>query len=818
VICDQEELNLGALLQDIRYGIRMLAKNPGFAIVAVLTLALGIGANTAIFSVVQSVLLRPLPYNHPENLVQVSNIYPGWGQLPMSPGDFRDFRQQAREFSEIAAYIQTAQGFNMTGEGEPDRLQAAFATSNFFPMLGIHSLVGRAFTSEEDKPASAPALMISHRLWQTRFGSDPAVIGRTLKLDGRGYALVGVLPVDFHLVPWADLWLPVGQYQDDLTGRIHHPYTVIGRLRTGATISQAQTEIETLNRQAERAFPDTHKGWGVAVQRMEDESAARMRLALLVLFAAVGLVLLIACANMVNLLLARNAFRQKEIGLRIALGASRSRLIRQLLTESILLSLLGGALGILLAGAGLRILGTFVPSDLASVRGAGLNGSVLGFTVAVCFLAGIVCGLIPAMQTLTQNLHGVLREAGRTSTPSASQKIRSILVVSEIALALVPLVGAGLLLRSFQRLLAEDPGFRPEHVLTMEVTQPQPPLQAVQKLTNDQQIEVARKESIQFEDIASRVQGLPGVKAVGGVNALPLGSSRLSSSRFVVDGRPEAPAGTRPVAEVRLVSIKYYSAMGIPLLRGRSLTDADYGQPSMVINEAMARRFWPGVGPIGKRINLCSLNPEPCWSSTVGVVGNVHQFGLDAAPTFDVYFTGGWTDYLVIRASTDPAALAHAVAEQIHRADPSLPIAQVSSLDHLLSNSVSPRRFSTALLGIFAALALAAVGIYGVLSYAVSLRTNEIGIRIALGAQPRDIWNLIVGRGARLAFAGIALGLVGALALSRLLASMLFGVQPSDPATFAAVALLLAAVALLACYMPARRAMRVDPIVALRYE
>ncbi|MGA8221598.1 MAG: ABC transporter permease, partial [Candidatus Acidiferrales bacterium] len=710
--------------------------------------------------------------------------------------------------------------FNMTGEGEPQRLQAAFATSNFFPMLGIRPIAGRTFTPEEDKPASPPSLMISHRLWQTRFGSDPAVIGRTLKLDGQGYMLAGVLPADFRLVSWADLWLPVGQYQDDLSARIHHPYTVIGRLGPGVTISQAQAEIETLNRQAERAFPDTHKGWGVIVQQLENESAAWMRLALLVLFAAVGLVLLIACANIVNLLLARNASRQKEIALRIALGASRPRLIRQLLTESILLSLLGGALGIFIAGAGLDILGAFVPSNLANVKQAGLNGWVLAFTVAVCFLVGIACGLIPALQTLKQDLHGVLREGGRTSAPSAGQRIRNILVVSEIALALVPLVAAGLLLRSFHRLIEEAPGFQAERALTMEVTQPQPPFQAAQNLTNDQQIEIARKESNQFEDIAARVQALPGVKAVGGINALPLGSSRRSASRFVPEGQPAAPAGARPVAEVRVVSLGYFPAMGIPLLRGRLLTHADYGQPSMVINEAMARRFWPGDNPIGNRINLCSLNPEPCWSPIVGVVGNVHQFGLDAAPTFDVYFTGGWTDFLVVRAATNPAALAHAVAEEIHRVDPNLPIARVSTLDDLLSDSVSPRRFSTVLLGIFAglALALAAVGIYGVMSYVVSLRTNEIGIRRALGAQPRDIWNLIIGRGARLALAGIVLGLAGALALSRLLSSMLFGVQPSDPATFAAVALMLAAVALLACYLPARRAMRVDPIVALRYE
>jgi len=669
-------------------------------------------------------------------------------------------------------------------------------------------------------PGGAPSLLITHRFWQSHFGSDPAAVGRTLTLDGTGYHLAGVLPAEFQLAPGADLWLPIGQYQDDLTGRVHHPFSMLARLKSGVTIEQAQAQLSTLERQIESEFPDTHKGWGVLAARLERASTSHMRLALLILFGAVGLVLLIACANIVNLLLAQNAARQKEIALRIALGASRRRLIRQLLTESILLALLGGTLGIMIAAGGLRVLNAFLPPDLASVKDTGLNFWVLAFTVAVCFLAGIACGLVPALQTLRENLHGMLKDGGRTSAASVGQKIRSILVVSEIALALVPLVAAGLLLRSFHRLLAEDPGFRPERVLTVQITQPQLSLAAAQKLTNDQQIELARKQSLKFEDIAARVQGLPGVQAVGGINVLPLGITIQSASRFVLEGETVPPAGARPVAEVRLASLGYFSAMGIPLRRGRLLAGADYGGSNILINEVMARRFWPGEDPIGKRINLCSLDPTPCWSPIVGIVGNVHEYGLDTAPTFDVYFTGGWTDYLVIRAASEPAALAHAVAEQIHRADPNLPIAQVSSLDNLLSDSLSPRRFSTVLLGSFAVLALilAAVGIYGVMSYMVSLRTGEIGIRMALGAQPRDIWRLIVGRGARMASAGVAIGFAGAFGLTRLLSSLLFGVRPTDAVTFTLVAVLLVAVALLACYVPARRAMRVDPIVALRYE
>jgi putative ABC transport system permease protein len=815
------EKSMTAVLQDVRYAIRMLARNPGFTIVAILTLALGIGANTAIFSVVRRVLLQPPPYQQPETLVQVFNTYfPAWPQLGLSPGDFQDFRRQSRSFSEMAAYIDIPQGFNLTGQGEPERVQAAYADSNFFPMLGVRPVAGRAFTSEQDKPGSAPSALITHRFWQSHFGSDPAVVGRTLILDGKGYTLIGVLPSELDLSRWADLWLPVGQYQDDLTGHVHHPYSVLARVKPGVSLAEAQAELATLNHQEELAFPDTHKNWGIAAQKMQDPAAAKLRLALLVLFAAVGLVLLIACANIVNLLLARNAARQKEIALRIALGASRARLVAQLLTESVLLAALGGGVGILLAVISLRALNALVPSELAIVKDTGLNGWVLAFTIAVCFLSGIVCGLVPAIQTLNQDLHTVLKEGGRTSAASGGNKLRSILVVSQVALALIPLVGAGLLIRSFDRLLSVDPGFRPDHILTMEVDQPAISLAELNKMSSDQQTEFFRKQSFQFEQMAERIQSLPGVKAVGGIDVLPLATALHSASRFLIEGQPTPEAGARPVAQTRATSLGYFAAMGIPLVRGRLFTDADLGGANIVINDSMAKRFWPGADPIGKRVNLCSLAPDPCWSPVVGVVGDIHQFGLEGAPTFDVYGAGGWPPHFVIRTSSDPAALAHAATEEIHKIDPNLPVIHVTTLDGLISDTVAPRRFSTVLLGIFAALALllAAVGIYGVMSYVVSLRINEIGIRMALGAQPRDIWRLIVGRGAKLALAGVAIGLIGALALTRLLSSLLFEVRASDPLTFGAVALLLTAVALLACYFPARRAMRADPMIALRYE
>jgi putative ABC transport system permease protein len=812
---------LSAFLQDIRYGIRMLAKNPGFAIVAILTLALGIGANSAIFSVVQRVLLQSPPYQQPESLVQIFNTYfPAWPQVGLSPGDFQDFSRRAHSFSEMAAYVDIAQGFNLTGAGEPERVQAAYADSNFFPMLGVRPVAGRTFTSDEDKPGNAVVALVTHRICQSNFGSDPGVVGHTVTLDGRGYTIVGVLPPGLDLSRWADVWLPVGQYQDDLTGQVHHPFSTLARLKQGVSLSEAQAELATLNHQESLAFPETHKNWGIAVQHIDDPSAAKLRFALFVLFAAVGLVLLIACANIVNLLLARNAARQKEIALRIALGASRRRLMAQLLTESVLISTLGGIGGIALATAGLRALETFVPPELAVVRETGLNGWVLAFTISVCFLSGIVCGLIPAIQSLNHDLHSVLKEGGGAASASGGNNLRSILVVAQIALALIPLVGAGLLIRSLHHLLSVDPGFRPDHILSMEVQQPALTLAELNKMSNDQQTQLFRKQSIEFQQMADRIQSLPGVKAVGGIDVLPLATALRSASRFLVEGQPAPEAGARPVAQTRATSLGYFAAMGIPLVRGRLFTEADLAGSNIVINVRMAERFWSGSDPVGKRINLCSLATKPCWFETVGVVGDIHQFGLDAAPTFDVYSAGGWTPNFVIRTSSDPVSLAHAATEEIHRIDPNLPVIHVTTLDGLLSDTVALRRFSTVLLGIFAVLALllAAVGIYGMMSYAVNLRINEIGIRMALGAQRRDIWRLIVGRGAKLAITGVAIGLGGALALTRLLSSLLFEVRASDPATFGAVALLLAVVALLACCFPARRAMRADPMIALRYE
>jgi len=811
---------MDTLWQDLRHALRMLRKSPGFSVVAVLTLALGIGANTAIFSVVESVLLRPLPYADPASLVQVWNSYlPQFPQVPNSSGDFLDFRRQASSFSGMAAYIDIPQGFNLTGEGDPLRLEARLATSGLFPLLGVNPVAGHTFTAEDDKAGGPREVVLSYGLWQSRFGANPSVVGHSIMLDGIGYTVLGVLPAGFTLAPTTDLWIPASQYGDDLTSHLHHDFNIVGRLKRGVDIAQAQAELVTLNHQEEQAFPDTHKNWGVLITPMRDPSAVRMRVALLVLLGAVGLVLLVACANIVNLLLARNAVRQKEIALRVALGASRPRLLKQLLTESVVLSLIGGAVGVFLADAGLRLLGSLVPPDLASVRQVGLNVWVMAFTFGVSFLTGTVCGLVPALQTLRQDLNGVLKEGTKTAGASGGQTLRSLLVVSEIALALIPLIGAGLLIRSFHRLMEVSPGFQSDHILAMEADVPQLPFEELNKMTLAQQIEYNKQQALHFDGLTQKIQELPEVKAVGGISVLPLGSAMRAASRFVVEGQPLPANGARPVAETRVVNPGYFATMGIPLRMGRPLDAHDYDQQNVVVNEAIANRFFGG-DPLGKRVNLCSLNPTPCWSTIVGVVGNVHQYGLEAAPTLDMYFTGSWTRYLVVRTASDPAVLAQAITQRVHAYDASLPVTHVMTLDALLADSVSSRRFSSFLLGMFAGLALllAAVGVYGVMSCVVSMRTSEIGMRMALGAQPRDIWKLIIGRGARLAFAGVTLGLLGAFALTRLIASLLFGIQPTDPLTFGGVTLLLVGVALLACYVPARRAMRVDPIVALRYE
>ncbi|MHB8413483.1 MAG: ADOP family duplicated permease [Candidatus Acidiferrales bacterium] len=809
------------LSQDLRYGVRILRRSPGFTAVAVLTLALGIGANTAIFSVIENVLLRPLPYEHSEQLIEIWNTY-----LPvvplggLSPGDFGDWQKQATTVSEMAGYSWYQAGANLTGDGSPQRVKLSYATSNLFPMLGVKPAFGRLFVHDEDRPRSAPVVILSHRFWQSRFGADPHIVGRTVTLDGLHYTVVGVLQQNSQLLDSADLWMPLGQYPDSLSDHTYHQIVALARLKPGVTIARALAEFEALNRQSAIAYPAQHKNFGVVVRRMQSPAAAQMRQSLVVLFAAVGLVLLIACANIVNLLLARNAAREKEIALRVAIGANQSRLMRQLLTESMVLALAGGGLGTALGAAGLKILGTLAPKNLAAVQQTHLDGTVFLFTIAVCVLVGIACGLLPALQVRKTNVNVALKQGGKGSGALGSRKLHNLVVVSEIALALVPLVGAGLLLRSLNDLVNVSPGFRADHLLSMHIPQATIPPAELSKMTPAQRKESTQKPSLEFQQMVERVEGLPGVKSAAGIDVLPLASRLIQASRFVIEERPIPDAGVRPLAEIRTVTPEYFFTVGIPLLQGRAVDQEDWNVRNIDINEAMARRFWPQGNAIGKRINFCSLAPKPCWWSIVGIVGNVHQFGLDAAPTYDAYFCGGWKPYLLIRTATDPHRIALAATEIIRKIDPELPVANVMSMDEILSGTLAPRRFSAVLISIFAALALllAAVGIYGVMSYMVGKRTNEIGIRMALGAQKGDILRMVTGQGLKLALIGVAMGMAGALGLTRFLSSLLYGVKTTDPLTFIAVSLLLTAVALLACYIPARRAMKVDPMVALRHE
>jgi putative ABC transport system permease protein len=812
-----------SILQDIRFAFRMLRKSPSFTAVAVLTLALGIGANTAIFRVVENLLLRPLPYNHPDQLIEIWNTYlPAVPLAGLSVGDFHDWQKQATTVSAMAGHSWYESGANLTGGESPERVKIGYASANFFPLLGAKPVVGRLFLPEEDRRGNAPIVILAHHFWQTRFGADPNVLGRVVTLDGLHYSIVGVLPGNSGVLDSPDFWMPLGQFDVDPTNHISHEVEAIARLKPGVTIDQARAEFQSLNRQSATAYPAEHKGVDVLVRPMQRPAAAQMRQSLLVLFAAVGLVLLIACANIVNLLLARNAAREKEIALRMAIGASSRRLARQLLTESMLLAFTGGALGLALAAAGVRILSALAPADLSFLQTSHLDGRVFLFTLGVCVLVGIVCGLLPALRVRKMNVNDALKLRSKGNSALSGRKLHSFVIISEVALALVPLVGAGLLLRSLHDLLNVSPGFRADHLLTMHVPMATIPADAYDKMTPAQRQAARQQHSLEFLQIVQRVEALPGVKSAAGITDLPLGSKveYKFATRFLIEGQPIPDGGLRPLAQLRGVTPGYFSTIGIPLLRGRTLTQEDWTTSNIDINEAMARRFWPHDEAIGKRINLCAFGTKTCWYSIVGIVGNVHEFGLDAAPTYDVYFCAGWTDYLLVRTSADPHLTASAATNVIHKIDPMLPVDTVSTMDEILDSTVSPRRFSAILISIFAALALllAAIGVYGVMSYMIGRRTGEMGIRMALGAQPRDVVRMILGEGILLAVIGIVVGTAGAIALTRFLASMLFEIKPTDPATFVGVAMLLLIVTLAACYIPARRAMRVDPMVALRHE
>ncbi len=796
-----------ALWQDVRYGFRTLLQAPGFTAVAVLTLALGIGANSAIFSVVHAVLLEPLPYEQPERIVMVWErlLKRGVNSSATAP-NFADWRERNEVFVNLAGW--RGQSFTLTGVDQPERIPGVLASAALFPLLGTEAKLGRTFLPEEEQPGRHRVVVLGHGLWQRRFGANPGIVGTAVTLNAEPYTVVGVMPEGFQFPAGVDLWTPLALDARQLSFTGSHVIQVAGRLQPGMTLEQAQAGMNALARRIEPKRPNSNSGWGVVLVPLQEQMVSGVRQGLWILLGAVGFVLLIACANVANLLLTRAAARGREVAIRAALGAGRWRLVRQLLTESVLLALLGGSLGLLLSLWGMETLVRFAPAGLPRIGEVRMNGWVLGFTALAALLTGALFGLAPALRASRAELTGSLRGtlAARSRVP-----VSGFLVVSETALALMLLIGAGLLIRSFARLQVVRPGFDPRGVLTAQI---------------DLYGDVPRQAAF-WHDVLERVAGLPGIRAAGVVSGLPLAGPHRNMV-VTIEGRPPVELSQMPFAFYKVASPDYFRALGVPLLRGRPFTERDLpGAPRvMLINDTMARRYWSGEDPVGKRLRLD--NGEPGWVEVVGILGDVRQLGLESEPGAEMYipfrqvpasFFPAMT--LVLRAAgVPPESLMAAVTGEAQKLDPNAPVYNLRTMDEILARSMASRRFSLGLLGLFAGIAmgLAAVGIYGVMAYSVSRRTHEIGIRMALGAQGGDVLRLVVVESLGLTLGGIALGMAGAWALTRLLAGGLYGVSPTDPATFLVVALLLAAVALLASYLPARRASRVDPLTALRYE
>jgi putative ABC transport system permease protein len=807
---------MGNFLRDLRYGARVLLKSPGFTLVAVLALALGIGANSAIFSVVNAVLLRPLPYSEPDRLVRVGGTSKTELIGTFSPPDFFDWRARNTVFEGMAAY--DASSPSLTGGGEPERLNAARVSPGFFSLLRTPPALGREFLPQEEQRGQHRVAVLSHALWQRRFGGDPLVVGRKIELSGEGFEVVGVMPADFEPPQFAGLdaeppsiWVP---FAPDLSqwGRDGRSVDAcIARLKPTATVEQARSEMEAIALGLQEQYPKTNSRAGVRLDSLREQLVGGARRALLVFIAAVGFVLLIACANVANMLLARAATRRKEIAIRTALGASRARVARQLLTESVLLAMAGGGLGLLLALWANEFLLALSAGALPRVEHVALDWRVVFFTLLVSVATGLVFGLAPALSASKTDLTESLKEGGRAGAAGLRSRARSALVVSEVALSLVLLVAAGLLVKSFWRLQQVSPGFDPDGVLTMNVFLPglRYPEEA--------------QHAVFFERVLERVKALPGVRHAGATSNLPV-SGNYDRLPIYVEGQPPPAGGEAAEAERYMVSDDYFRALGVPVLAGRGFgaDDSPGKQPVVVVGEAVARASWPAGDAVGRRIKLGDT--ENPWLTVVGVAGDVRHYGPDTPANFQVYLphrqSPSQAMTLVVRSAGDPEALAAAVRGAVWSVDKDQPVYDVKTMRQLLSASTAARRFNMLLIGVFAsvALALAVVGIYGVMSYTVEQRTREIGVRVALGAGARDIYRLIVGRGMATAGLGVGVGLAASFAATRAMKSLLFGVEASDPVIFASVALLLSAVALLACYLPARRAARVDPAVALRYE
>ena len=795
------------LWQDVRFSARLLLKQPGFLAVAVLTLALGIGANTAIFTVVNGVLIRSLPYREPSQLVSIDGPGVNW-QDPHSEDCAWGWRDHVRSFDQVAVFGAHEGGTNLTGAGEAERIEALDVSSNFFQTLGAGAVAGRLFGPEQEQPENQTVAVISSRLWQRRFEDAPDAIGKTIRLNGKNFTIIGVAPPELQYPTKVDVWVPLSfvKTPDNMVFNSHSAETrVFGRLKSGVTLAEAQVEMKA---HSERAKLD----WTIGVTPIFDELVGAVRQTLTLLMAAVGFVLLIACANVANLFLARSATRKKELAVRAALGAGRGRLIRQCLTESLLIGVMGGLAGLMLAVWLHRSLLAFSPPEIPRIDEITLDYRVLAFNAALALLTGVIVGLLPAIQGSKVDLIESLKDdVQKIGAGASALSLKSALIAGEIALSLVLLIGAGLLLRSLTKVLSVDAGFERENVLSVSLSLPIP-----------QYYKEPAKVPEFYRRLIEQVGAIPGVKAAGATSKIPLSREDLFGAKFEVEGRPGPPRFPESYAPILWISPDYFKAMGIPLLQGRMFTEADRQQspPVLIINETMARSVFPDGNALGKRIRT-GYPPVP--REIVGVVGAVRTFGLEEKPGREIFFPylqGGWPTTLAIRTVGDPMAIASAVREAIRRLDENLPPYDIKTLEQRVSDSVAPRRFLAALMSLFAllALALAATGIYGVLSYLVAQRTREIGIRIALGATAGAVLSLILNRGMALILIGTTAGLAGALALTRLIKTLLFGVSATDPATFALIALLLAVVALIASYIPARRATKVDPMIALRHD
>lgn len=816
-----------ALRHDLSYGIRMLFKNPGFTAVAVLSLAIGIGANSAIFSVTNALLLRPLPYRDAERLAILWNRSPGLNieQDWFSPGQYLDVKTQNTVFEQVA--ISIGGSFNITGHGGPEHVDGARVSSSFFPMLGATSALGRVLLPEEDEPGKPATAILTHGFWQRRFGSDPEIVGKTLTLNGNTLTIVGVMSAGFawnkevmpavNGIERADLLLPLPMSESARANRGNEDFNIFARLQPGITISQAQAEMDVIAGRMKEQYPASYPpdgGLTISVVPLLEQVVGDIGDALPVLFGAVGFVLLIACANVANLLLARAASRRKEIAIRTAVGADRFRILRQLLTESVLLALTGGALGLGIALLSVKALRVFGPDNIPRLNEIGVDGRVIAFTFFTSMLTGIVFGLTPALRASRVDLHETLKEGGRSSNSGAGRghlQPRKLLVISEVALSLVLLIGAGLLVRSYQHILNSGQGFNPHNVLSMRLLLPAARYPTPESITSF------------HKRTGERIKALPGVESVAPTYSLPMSTVAFAWEPITIEGYAPRTAHESIISNVRIVGPEYFHTMGVPLVEGRLFDDRDRkGEPeTVIVDEALAGRFWPNETAIGKRMKR---GGSDTWRTVVGVISDAKEYSSEKEPPIAVYYPfeqiAARNIYLVVRTTPDPVQMAGAITKEIQTVDPELAVFDVNSMEERLYDSLARRRFSMLLLGGFAAIALmlAAIGIYGVMSYSVNQRTHEIGIRMALGAQRISILGLVIRQAFVLVSFGIAIGLTGAFALTRVMSSLLYGVSATDRFTFIAVSVMLGSIALLASYAPARRATKVDPIDALRCE